>query len=280
MSMASAARAWPCSAASCSVRMSLESPESPRSPDRLLSASITCVGGQPSAFVMCPMIEGSIDPERVPITTPSSGVRPIVVSTLWPFRTAASEQPFPRCAVTMAWSPGRARAASRPAARRSGGSCRGSRSGAPRASRTSRTAPGRGRRAAASSGGRRCRRPRPAAASGRAPAAIAMPSRFGGLWSGPRGMHSSILWITSGVTGIDPENFAPPWTTRWPTPAISRRARSARAARRPRGARRRARAPVQRPWTLRAGALPVERRVRRAEPLRDAGDALPPVAGR
>ena len=35
-------------------------------------------------------------PERVPITTPSSGVRPIVVSTHSPFTTALMEEPFPR----------------------------------------------------------------------------------------------------------------------------------------------------------------------------------------
>ena len=51
---------------------------------------------------MCAMIDGSMEPLRVPMTTPSSGVRPIVVSRLRPLRTAASEQPYPRCAVTIA----------------------------------------------------------------------------------------------------------------------------------------------------------------------------------
>ena len=50
------------------------------------------------------MIAGSIEPLRVPIISPSSGVRPIVVSTLFPFFTAVAEQPFPRCAVTIPWS--------------------------------------------------------------------------------------------------------------------------------------------------------------------------------
>ena len=86
--------------------MSLLSPEMPRSPERLLSASITSSAERCSAFFMCAMIEGSIEPLRVPITTPSSGVRPIVVSMLLPLRTAASEQPLPRCAVTIAWSSG------------------------------------------------------------------------------------------------------------------------------------------------------------------------------
>ena len=35
-------------------------------------------------------------PARVAITSPSSGVKPIVVSTLWPCRTAASDAPAPR----------------------------------------------------------------------------------------------------------------------------------------------------------------------------------------
>ena len=42
------------------------------------------------------MIAGSMLPERVPITTPSSGVRPMVVSTHLPFTTALIEDPLPR----------------------------------------------------------------------------------------------------------------------------------------------------------------------------------------
>ena len=37
-----------------------------------------------------------MEPERVPIMRPSSGVNPMVVSTLFPSRTAASEAPLPR----------------------------------------------------------------------------------------------------------------------------------------------------------------------------------------
>jgi hypothetical protein len=47
--------------------------------------------------------------------------------------------------------------------------------------------------------------------------AIRIPTRFGGLWSGPRGMHSSTIAMTSGVIAIEPANFEPPWTTRCPT---------------------------------------------------------------
>jgi hypothetical protein len=43
---------------------------------------------------------GSTDPERVAIGRPSSGLKPIVVSTERPSRTAVTEQPPPRCATT------------------------------------------------------------------------------------------------------------------------------------------------------------------------------------
>ena len=45
-----------------------------------------------------------MSPERVPITSPSSGVSPIVVSTDRPPSTAVALQPLPRCATTRARS--------------------------------------------------------------------------------------------------------------------------------------------------------------------------------
>ena len=68
----------------------------------MLSASSTFASGWPSAPATWPMMAGSTEPLRVPIITPSSGVSPMVVSMLFPFRTAAKEAPFPRCAVMMA----------------------------------------------------------------------------------------------------------------------------------------------------------------------------------
>ena len=41
------------------------------------------------------MIAGSISPQRVPITRPSRGVKPIDVSTETPFFTAFALDPFP-----------------------------------------------------------------------------------------------------------------------------------------------------------------------------------------
>jgi hypothetical protein len=48
---------------------------------------------------------GSTDLERVAMTRPSSGVKPIVVSTERPSRTAASDAPAPRWHVTIREAP-------------------------------------------------------------------------------------------------------------------------------------------------------------------------------
>ncbi len=58
---------------------------------------------------------GSMSPDRVPITSPSNGDRPIDVITDRPPSTAQADAPLPRCRVTRrsdssGWS--RARAAS------------------------------------------------------------------------------------------------------------------------------------------------------------------------
>ena len=107
---------------------------------------------------------GSTEPLRVAIISPSSGVKPIVVSTQRPPRTAAAEQPWPRWQITRRSSAARSRPAARPRAARSRrGSARGSRSGGcpSRASRLGhRVGARRGRQ---TSRGRRCRRRRRAA---------------------------------------------------------------------------------------------------------------------
>ena len=54
---------------------------------------------QPVFLFINSIIDGSIFPERVPITRPSSGVMPIVVSIEWPSFTAAMLEPFPKCTV-------------------------------------------------------------------------------------------------------------------------------------------------------------------------------------
>jgi hypothetical protein len=53
-----------------------------------------------STVARWPTMAGSRSPERVPITRPSRGVKPIDVSTDRPFRTAVAEHPLPRCKTT------------------------------------------------------------------------------------------------------------------------------------------------------------------------------------
>src|SRR6266480_1244753 len=72
-----------------------DSPERPARPDSCSSvrSSASSVRWCLSRYKTAP---GSTDPGRVAIGTPSSGVKPIVVSTEWPSRTAVTEQPPPR----------------------------------------------------------------------------------------------------------------------------------------------------------------------------------------
>ena len=107
---------------------------------------------------------GSMSPERVPMTSPSSGVRPIEVSTERPPRSAQTDAPLPRCS-TIWWSSasGRPSSTRRLLATRTGATCRGSRTGARRTARRARRRSRRCTRPAAASGGTRCRTPRRAA---------------------------------------------------------------------------------------------------------------------
>ena len=54
-----------------------------------------------SLSMMERMAAPSMSPQRVPITRPAKGVRPMVVSTHWPPFTAARLEPLPRWQVTM-----------------------------------------------------------------------------------------------------------------------------------------------------------------------------------
>ncbi len=67
----------------------------------VLEAAVDLVEGQ--AFAQEPDHQpGSTVPLRVAITSPSSGVKPIVVSTETPPATAHSDAPAPRWQVTVA----------------------------------------------------------------------------------------------------------------------------------------------------------------------------------
>ncbi len=86
-------------------------PARPRSPDSCSSASASSRSVIPVCSSSHSSSPGSTLPDRVAITSPSSGVKPIVVSTQRPSRTAASDAPAPRWQVTT--RPG-ARASRRP----------------------------------------------------------------------------------------------------------------------------------------------------------------------
>ena len=81
--------------------MSLLTPEIPRSPLSLFKRALTCPASMDSFCIRNVTRAGSISPDRVPIKRPSRGVKPMDVSTLLPFETAAALHPLPRCTVMM-----------------------------------------------------------------------------------------------------------------------------------------------------------------------------------
>ena len=76
-------------------------PARPRRPERCSSVAASSAGGVPTCSSSQSTSPGSMDPERVAMTNPSSGVKPIVVSTERPPSTAARDAPAPRWQVTM-----------------------------------------------------------------------------------------------------------------------------------------------------------------------------------
>ena len=75
-------------------------PARPSSPERCSSVAASSAGGIPTCSSSHRTRPGSMLPDRVAMTSPSSGVKPIVVSTERPSRTAASDAPAPRWQVT------------------------------------------------------------------------------------------------------------------------------------------------------------------------------------
>src|SRR3954451_20234498 len=88
ISRASAAFAEPPAAAASSSRTSPLPPPTPASPERCSRASATWSTLSPPWRIAWTMIPGSMDPERVRIIRPSSGVKPIDVHTDRPAATA------------------------------------------------------------------------------------------------------------------------------------------------------------------------------------------------
>ena len=75
-------------------------PASPSSPEPRSRPSESSSSPIPWRWASHSTRPGSTLPERVAMTRPSSGVKPIVVSTDRPSRTAASEAPAPMWQVT------------------------------------------------------------------------------------------------------------------------------------------------------------------------------------
>ena len=260
--------------------MSFESPETPEQARLLVERVEDLVGGRASARRRrSPMIAGSTEPDTRPhhhaLERREAHRRVDALAVADGGAGAAVPEVGGDDGVV---GGGRARTASRPAAPRSGGSCRGSRSAAPGASRATRTAPGRCTRAPASSGGRRCRTRPPAAGSGRAPARPGCRGGSAGCAAGRAGCTPSTLAITSGVIAIEPENLEPPWTTRCPTPTEIVGEPPLMQERHDCAERGVVSGAGDGPRLLRAVRLPVEGGVGGAEALGDAGDEL--LAGR
>ena len=71
----------------------------PSKPDFLFIRSLTSEVVRFSCSMRNGTMAGSIAPQRVPIIRPSSGVKPIEVSTATPWSMALMEQPLPRWQV-------------------------------------------------------------------------------------------------------------------------------------------------------------------------------------
>ena len=110
---------------------------------------------------------GSRSPGLVPITRPSSGVRPMVVSIATPPWIAEADAPLPRCStIWFSSSVGPGPGIARPSPTRTRARCRGSRTGESRGQRRVSRRSRRSWRRRAGRGRRRCRRPRRAGMPG------------------------------------------------------------------------------------------------------------------
>jgi hypothetical protein len=76
--------------------MSDDSPDTPSNPDSWFSTRSSASTGTPHVRCRYTSSPGSIEPLRVPIMSPSSGVNPIEVSTDLPSLVAVTDAPFPR----------------------------------------------------------------------------------------------------------------------------------------------------------------------------------------
>ena len=170
---------------------------------------------------------GRPSPERVAITRPSSGVKPIVVSTETPAATAASEAPAPRWHVTIrSTSTGRPASSAARARRRTRARARGSRSGGAPSARATRRAAHRSRPPAGI-----VRVERGVEARDRRHVRAAMPSPAASACERLRlverrevGQRLEPARRPRRRSATGSTNSLPPWTMRWPTASTRRRA--------------------------------------------------------
>ena len=101
MSIASFACSLPAAIAASRSRQSDETSEIPWKPHCLFIKSLISSGVIPVFFIMNGTTAGSISPQRVPMITPASGVKPIEVSITFPSLTAEIDEPLPRWQVTI-----------------------------------------------------------------------------------------------------------------------------------------------------------------------------------
>ena len=85
----------PASYAASISRMSLDMPDRPSTPERLFIMALISEKLIPSFSPMNVMALASTLPQRVPITRPSRGEKPIDVSYDLPLRIAVTEPPLP-----------------------------------------------------------------------------------------------------------------------------------------------------------------------------------------
>jgi len=77
----------------------------PYEPDSWLMRLLNCFGVKCSDCIIYQAAPGSKSPGLVPIISPPAGVKPMVVSMLFPSKTAARLAPLPRCAsITRPWA--------------------------------------------------------------------------------------------------------------------------------------------------------------------------------
>ena len=96
MSNAASALTFPSSLAPSISLKSLDTPEIPSTPDFLFNILSISDGVKFSFSIKNVITAASTSPARVPITSPSNGVKPIEVSIDLPFLTAQILPPFPK----------------------------------------------------------------------------------------------------------------------------------------------------------------------------------------